>query len=239
MKELSWSYSMYSSALNCLACFHKQYILGEKPVGPESADLAFGTCMHSAANSYWNGEDGEAVFTLFWDTLDPSTMEYSRFKHHELRALGLKFCRILKNKYVPRMQMSKGEVRLHGMNYECKLNGQLDFYGTLDGKLTLLDLKTSAYNYPAEKKLTALQLNLYAYLALENGYEPPEQLGYLVLSKGGGSVQAPLVWKFDPDECLRMVNEMVMYCRMFQTMQMYPRNPNCPRHAFRCYEEAA
>lgn len=237
MKDFSWSYSAYSSALNCLYCFHQQYILEKKQEGLESADLVFGTSIHSAVNSIWSGENGLDVFNLFWGTQNPAQLEYTRFQYDELATMGAKFCNRFQNKYADRFKMQRGELRLHGAYNRVKLNGQFDFYGTLDDKLSLLDLKTSAYNYPLDKRLTALQLNLYAYLLMQNGFKAPEQLGYVVLVKGSTTIQAPLVWDFDEAACTKFVDEMTQYCKMFSGIKTFPSNPNCQRHNFGCYKE--
>lgn len=226
---------MYSQACNCLACFHKSYVLGDKQPGPQSADLEFGTAMHSAINAIWHNEEGEDVFNVHWESLRDKELTYSRFKYDDLRDLGVKFCRRFKSHYAHRFSIDKAEIRLQGDFEGLRLNGQFDYYGGLDGDLALLDLKTSAYNYPAEKKDVALQLNLYAYLMLQNGYEPPSKLGYIVLSKGGGSIQAPLTWDFNEATCLAFVKDMVSYCRLYDGLTEYPRNPNEQRHNYECY----
>lgn len=192
--------------------------------------------MHSAINSIWNGEDGEEVFAMYWDSYAGKELQYSRFKYDQLREMGLKFCANFARKYADKYKLEKAEVRLHGEYNGVTLNGQFDFYGTLDGKLSLLDLKTAAYAYPVEKKYVALQLNLYAYLAIQNGYEPPEQLGYIVLNKGGGSIQAPLIWEFNKFKCEEFVANMAEHCRLFDTLTSFPKNPNAMRHNYPCYE---
>lgn len=235
MSNLSWSYSMFSKASECLACFEKSYILKLPQAGPESADLAFGTAMHSAINAQLTGEDGAAVFETYWGSYEGKELATTRFNYEQLAAMGMKF---LKNfyKYEARLQLEKSEIRLYGEYNGVKLEGTFDFYGSLDGRRSLLDWKTAAYNYPASKRDTALQPYLYTYLARQNGYTPPEQLGYLVFNKGAGTIQAPLVWDFDESVMHAMLGDMTAYCKMFETLTVYPRNPNAARHNYACFE---
>lgn len=241
MSDLSWSYSAYSQALNCLRCFERMYLLGEKPEGPESADLAFGSALHSAINGTLTGQSGPELFDLYWASYKDKPLKTTRYKYEQLKDIGERLSARFESKYAPRFELIKAEERLHAEYAGVKLNGQFDFYGKLDGKLSLLDFKTSAYNYPEEKKLTALQLNLYAYLAIQNGLPAPEQLGYIVLNKGLVTIQQPLVWEFDPTVMDRMLEEMVQYCLVWQhyfegkTITPTPRNPNYQYHQFNCY----
>ncbi len=234
MSRFSWSYSMYSSAVSCLQCFKRSYIDGIRS-GQDSADLAFGSAMHSAFNSIWSGEDGEQTFQIFWGSYEGKDLTYTRFKYPELAQLGMKFCKRFKEKYAERFVLHKAEERLYGKFNDVKLEGQFDYYGLVDGKLTLLDLKTSGYNYPEDKKAVALQLNLYAWLCVENGLPKPEQLCYLVLNKGQGTIQTPMVWEFDHTRAKEMLTEMTTYCKLFEGQDTWPRNPNCLRHNHDCY----
>lgn len=232
----SWSYSAYSKALECLACYHKRYILKEEETGPTSADLVFGSAMHSAWNAVLLGQDGHALFDFYWDTYSDTPMQFTRYKYDELRHLGHTLLRKFIKSHKERFGIDKSEVRLYGEYKGTKLEGQFDYYGTLDGKLCLLDLKTSAMNYPAEKKDVALQLNLYTYLVETNGYQRPDKIGYVVFNKGMGSIQEPLVWDYDSKTCKEMLDDMTTYCKMFEGMKEYPRNPNCRYHNYNCYK---
>lgn len=239
MSQLSWSYSMYSQAMNCLNCFHKQYVLGQKPEGPESIDLAFGSALHSAINGALTGEDGLELFKLYWGSYKDKPLQTGRFKYDTLSDTGERLVSRFVGRYADRFQLVAAEQRLHAEYKGVKLNGQFDFYGNLDGVLTLADFKTSAYNYPEQKKLTALQLNLYAYLAIQNGYKPPTQLCYQVFNKSLVTIQTPMVWTFEEDNMRNMLEDMVTYCRQFEVVLTgggtIPRNPNYQYHQFNCY----
>lgn len=74
------------------------------------------------------------------------------------------------NEIVPIMTETKLEIDDYG--------GTLDFYGTINGKLTLLDFKTSK----AIRLSMFIQLALYTILLESNGYEV-EQVGILIVNK--------------------------------------------------------
>ncbi len=237
VKDFSWSYSAYSKAHECLACFKRGYLDGEPQPGAESGDLLFGSAMHSAWNALLSGEDYEAVFETYWGMYkERRDIEYGRFKWAELHDMGHKFLSKFNRFHAKRFSLDKSEIRLHGEYNGVKLNGQFDFLGTLDGKYSLLDLKTSARNYEKEKEHVALQLNLYAYLALRNGLKYPDHLGYVVLNKGTGSIQEPLVWDFKEDKMYSMLDDMTNYCKLIAKADTFPKNPNAFRHNFNCFK---
>jgi hypothetical protein len=64
---------------------------------------------------------------------------------------------------------------------ELRYAGTPDRYGTVDGKLTLLDIKTTATVY---KHICRAQLNLYRLILIERGF-PVEQMVILHLKKDG------------------------------------------------------
>ncbi len=241
--SFSWSYSAYCKALECLACFKRRYIDNEPEAGPQSADLLFGSCCHSAWNASLTGQDAQAVFDLYWGSYANTEMKSSKFDYRELEYRGKELLRKFEKAHKERFEHQDSEKRLYGEYKGIKLEGTFDFIGRLDGKRVLLDLKTSAYNYPEDKQYTALQLNLYTHLAILNGYNQPEEIGYIVFNKGAPkgepSVQKPLIWKFNQDTMFKMLDEMTDYCKMFNTMiesGKFPRNPNHKYHSYPCYE---
>jgi len=65
MKDYSWSYSAYSSALRCLKEFDYTYIQ-KIPEAATDSDLRFGTALHGALNETISGGDGKEFFKVFW-----------------------------------------------------------------------------------------------------------------------------------------------------------------------------
>jgi hypothetical protein len=60
-----------------------------------------------------------------------------------------------------------------------RYGGTFDFYGTIDGILTLLDFKTSGAVYPEN----FYQLAAYEQLLIENEYDAPDKVAVLRVSK--------------------------------------------------------
>jgi hypothetical protein len=239
MSKLSWSYSMFSCALNCLACFEKQYILKLPQESKESGDLIFGSAVHSAINASLTGGDAEDVFAVYWGSYQHNEdIEYGRFKWAELKNLGYNFCRKFTKMHRDKYELELAEQRLYSDYKGVKLEGTPDFIGRYNGRGSLRDFKTSGYNYEKERSSRALQLYLYAYLSLGKvSFRTAtflDTLGYTVFNKGTGSIQ-DLTWEFDEKVMYSMLDDMVTYCKLFETLTEYPRNPNCTRHNYNCY----
>lgn len=222
---MGYSYSSYSSALTCLRKYKLCYVDKLVPEGPTSADLAFGTAVHSGLYSLLLGEDGVEKFNNTWSTYaDP--LQYGRFSHEQLHSVGVSFLTKFKDKRAEKYQIEIAEKRLYGKYKGAELEGTPDFVGLFEGLRSVRDFKTSGYNYPEEKGLLSLQLNLYAYLALENGSGPIETLGYDVFNKGTGGLQKPLTWQFSLPVMYSMLDDMVANIAMMEKQQEYAKNMN-------------
>jgi len=211
MSDFSWSYSAYSSAVTCLRKFKLSYI--EKVVvdGPESSDLIFGSALHSAINAVLTNEDGIGTFELYWESYREKDVEYGRHDWKQLKGLGTEFIRKFTKTYAPSLRLDFAEQRLYSDYRGVKVDGQPDFIGEFNGVRTLADWKTSSANYAPTKANTATQLYLYAYLAIKNGHGPIEQLAYFVFNKGTGSLQTPIVWKFNEADMYEALNNLIDY----------------------------
>lgn len=219
----SWSFSHYSLALQCLRKY--KYVCVDKiiPDVPERGDLVFGSALHSAINACLTGEDGPSTFEIYWSSYQDKEIEYGRYGWKELAKLGAEFMRKFAKYHAPKYEFILGEKRLYAKYKSVNLEGSPDALTKYNGEITLADWKTSGYNYPQEKT-TSMQLNLYAFLLLENGYSV-ENLQYLVFNKGTGSIQN-LTWKFSKDKMLEYLDSMADYCYDFQNRLTFPKNIN-------------
>lgn len=230
----SWSFSAYSFAVTCLRKYKLCFIDKIPTPGGESGDLLFGSAIHSAINAVLTGQDGAAIFSIYWESCRGQDVGYGRYDWSYLKELGEKFVSRFEKLHAKKYEMEKGEVRLYGEYRGVKLEGTMDFYGKYEGKTSLRDFKTSGYNYDKAKKLIALQLNLYTYLGIVNGLTPPDTLGYTVFNKGMGSIQ-DLTWKFDEKAMFSHLDDLVSYCQTLEKVDAHPRNPNaCIMGASRC-----
>lgn len=224
--SLPWSFSAYSSATRCLRLYRHQFLDKTKP-DYESGDMSFGSALHSAINGVLTGEDGAALFEIYWTAYKDRDLVYGRYKWPELAELGGKFARNFARLHAKRYVLNSGEQRLSAGYKGIRLDGTMDFYGLFDGRTSLRDFKTSSSNYPADKGTVALQLNLYAYIASQNGFKLPETLGFTVFSKSTGTIQQ-LTWEFSESVMRSALDSMVEYCTMFDSsaVQTYPKNLN-------------
>ena len=223
--DFSWSFSAYSSAVRCLRLFKYAYIDKIRAEVPEQDSLVFGSAIHSAINAVLTGQDGAAVFEMYWMSYKDKDVTYGRHGWSDLAKMGAEFIRKFQKMHAPKYQLTFAEQRLYGEYKGVKFDGQPDFFGYYDGKRSNRDFKTAGYNYKPEKADTALQLYLYSYLGLVNGHGLPETLGYTVFSKGTGSIQ-DLTWDFSEQKMYQALDSLVDYCNVIGTQTTYPQNFN-------------
>lgn len=193
------------------------------PNEPLSAELAFGSALHSAINACLTEEcDEQELFLTYWNSYE--NLEYGRFNHHEMMLIGLTLLKKFRKAYKPRLVPHTMEVRLYSEYKGIKLEGTMDYVGDYDGVLTLFDWKTTTYPYNKDKALNSLQLYLYAYLCQESLGVTPKQLGYLPFVKPTAAIQTPIIIPFENNKMLAMLNDMVEYVKTMS--KEYPRNPN-------------
>lgn len=225
MKD-SFSYSEFSTALNCLRKYKLLYVDRIIEAQTENGDLVFGSALHSAINTVLEGGDGEMGFEIYWDSYKGKEVAYSRFKWEELREIGLNFVSKFKRFYAPKFTPMVMERRLYSSYKDIKLEGTMDFIGEYEGVVTLFDWKTTGYPYAKNKPLTALQLYLYAYLCQQELKITPKQIAYLPFVKSTGSIQKPLLLEFKEETMLHMLDTMVDYITKLKAGDSYPKNPN-------------
>ncbi len=212
--DFSWSYSGYSTAIQCLRKFQYAYVDKIVQEGPEGGDLVFGSALHSALNSVLTGGDGAATFELYWSMYQDKDVEYGRYKWADLARLGAEFIRKFTRFHAPNYKLVQAEQRLYGSHNGVRLEGTPDYYGEYLGRPSLRDFKTSGRNYDSAKSDCALQLYLYAFLHLRtNPGMAIETLGYTVFNKGTGSIQ-DLTWEFNHVTMMRAVDGFTEYAKM-------------------------
>lgn len=224
MSDASWSYSSYSTAMQCLRKYKHIYIDKLQPE-QDSGDLKFGSAIHSAVNGALEGEDGEALFSLYWSSYANASLQYGRFKHDALASIGGDFMRKFAKFYIPRLKPVIMEQRAYGEYKGMKVEGTLDFYGELDGVPSLIDWKTTAWNYDKDKTLNALQLHLYAYLCITEHKLIPQQIVYFPFVKSKSSIQEPVILPLDTKRMYALLDDMQRYVNSFAAVGD-AKNPN-------------
>jgi hypothetical protein len=218
--------------MSCLRRFQLIYV--EKLATPPGADLAFGSAVHSGVNAVLMGEDGEAVFEVYWDSYAGKDLDFGRYNWEQMKELGLNFISKFKRAYAPKFKVVQAEVRMYGEYRGLKLEGTMDFLGEYDGVMTMADFKTASVNYMPDKARAALQLYLYSYLAIKTFGVRPEQIMYLPFIKSAGSIQRPLIHKLDDAQMYEALDSMVDQIESFN-LEKYPKNYNaCFDYNKRC-----
>lgn len=229
----SWSYSAYSTAAQCPQKY-KYLFIDKLKAETESGDMTFGSALHSALNADLTGQDGSAVFELFWSSYKDKPLEYGRYKWADLAKLGTKFLQTFRTKYAPRIKLEFAETRLYGEYRGTKLEGTPDCLATFDGTRTLIDFKTSGQNYSADKGTIALQLYLYAYLLIQNGHGPIDKLAYFVFNKGTGCIQTPLILDFSEERMKQFLNQMTDHIELLSESTHCKNVGACLDYGKRC-----
>jgi hypothetical protein len=220
----SWSYSSYSTALQCLRKYKYLYI--DKLSPPQaSGDLAFGSAIHLALNAVLLGENGDEVFELYWEVEKTKPLEYSRYLWADLKDLGLNFISKFKRAHAKDFEPVFMEKRLYANYGNIALEGTVDFAGLYRGIPSIVDFKTTAWAYDKEKTDVALQLYLYSYLAEANGFQST-QLVYFPLVKGSGTIQKPLILTLSHDRRKKALDQLTEYVSMVNKQDSYPENWN-------------
>lgn len=221
------SYSNYIALRRC-GQFYKLSVLDKVPQ-PMNVNFEFGSALHAGLNTSLETKDAEAamdVFQAYWESVAGKGMAYERHSHDQLAEMGVKFVSRFTSKYAKDMKLLTGEVRMKAP-FSREL-GLLTLEGTPDalvewnGKNVLLDFKSSAYNYEAEKSVVSLQMNLYAWLLEQNGYKV-DDLCYVVFNKGTTTIQTPYCVPYDRDKALEMISDMVGF--FLRNVGHYEKNP--------------
>lgn len=227
MSKLSYSFSDFSTAVQCLRK-HKLIKIDQlKPDVPESADLNFGTAMHGAVQAELEGEDGEKVFDAYWNTLIDKELQTSRFDHEQLGLMGPVFVSKFRKFYKDKFKPKEMEKRLYSEYKGIKLEGTPDMVGYYEGELGVWDWKTAAYAYDKAKAQISVQLFLYAYLVMMNYPELDiKHVGYLVFDKSGPSIQRPIILPFEKNKMIAMMDDLVDYLKIVDAAEVFPKNHN-------------
>lgn len=181
---------MIDSFIQCPNKFYSTYILGEREESKSSA-LEFGTAMHMALQSHFEGDDPYAMFNTYWDSVLKSKLEYDRFSWEDLRTLANdkflpNFLRLHSKKFSEFKQEEKLEMPFLDTHV---LEGTYDMSCQVEGKLTIVDFKTSAREYTTSKIYRNPQMYIYAALYKHKYGKLPEQLMYKVFIKSEGRIQ--------------------------------------------------
>jgi hypothetical protein len=179
------SYSMMQTYLSCAAKYKQIFVDKIKSDLDTSADVSFGTAVHTGLNALLEGEDGEAAYDLYWQCEKNREMKYGAHDWERLHHSGFVFLERFKRLHLKKFQPHTMEQRLYATlpASGIAVEGTPDFVGTYEGIPTVLDFKTSFAPYEKTRILHNPQLYLYAYLAKQALNYEALQVVYMVFVK--------------------------------------------------------
>ena len=168
-----YSYTQLSQYLSCPRRYRYRYVDGWKEKETR-AGLVFGRAFESALSALFQREDASAAFFEQWSPYEHIGLDYARGDTWQVMyEQGIKLLELF-------AQQDRVEVRYPSRNLQVRVSkrlsatsefvGYIDAYGFVDGRLCLIDWKTTGARYPDEPAgLLSLdpQLACYSWLTDE------------------------------------------------------------------------
>lgn len=233
----------YSAIETSYECLEKHNLLYRQGLQLEqkSADLAFGTTLHSAISACLKDDDvlGKidpvALFTLQWESAGRQDLEYGRNKWETLRDMGLEFIRKFQKMHAKKYKALHVETNLDFMVGPHKFNGTPDCVAEVDGVPSIVDWKTSGYAYPKEKLEVSEQMWLYAHAVRQVLGVEVTQVIYVVFCKTPDCRIQTISKSITPDKLNSMLTNVEKQCRLLESMSEFPKNRRaCLKGDYKC-----
>lgn len=225
-KDAFW-FSKLKVYRQCPYLYKLQFIDGIK-LDSRSLDTEFGTALNLGLDAIIKEEgDGQDIFEMYWETT-PRDLTRFRFDWETFAAMGPELLRKFREKEAKHYKPIIVGERLYGKVGKHLFEGEPDFYGTYKGKLTVIDFKTSAKNYPAEKIISDEQMVGYAHLLEQNGHKPAEQTMYQVFKKDykAPSLQNPIIFPLTDVRKCTILENIEHTCDEIVSRKVFTKNPD-------------
>lgn len=185
-------YSHIEAYLQCPKRYKKLYI-DKEVLQSETIDLHYGTAIHSAIQAHFDGGEPFDVFNMYWNSIKDKHLESGRYNWEDLGKMATdtfipNFIR-LHSKKIGILQMEE-TLEMSILDGKHSLSGTYDAIANVDQKLTLIDWKTSAREYPLSKIYRNPQLYIYAKMYEHKYGYLPEQIMYKVFIKQEKRIQS-------------------------------------------------
>jgi CRISPR/Cas system-associated exonuclease Cas4 (RecB family) len=159
------SHAQVNRYLHCPEQYRLYYIEKLRPRVP-SASLVFGQMVHLAlAHLFRNGNGPVQTFRELWDEIRPFELQSGhRDTWESLQAAGMKLLEKFVKEELPRLDDFRKVERVFELDItqlDLPFIGIIDLVAKLDGKLTLVDFKTSASAYDEHEAALSDQLTAY------------------------------------------------------------------------------
>jgi hypothetical protein len=164
---MTFSHTQIAQYLRCPRSYRYKYLDGWREKD-NRASMLFGRCFEKALAAFFAGEDSSAALFKEWGTYQQARVEYSKGDNWErMFRQGVQLLeRLAQDNRIQISQPSKNmQVKLtRSLSDGNDFVAYLDAIGTLDGKPSLLEWKTTTARYPEEPEgLLALDPQLICY----------------------------------------------------------------------------
>jgi hypothetical protein len=224
----SYSYSQIQAAYKCLRYYKLLYVDKLKPEVPHSADMSFGTAIHAAIQACLEGDDGQAVFSAYWESEKDSELKYGRFDWETLAKQGPEIMRKFEKSHAKKFKIHKMEERIYSEIEGVRLEGTPDFLGEFAGVPSVVDFKVMSYPIPEERLVCNDQMPLYYYMAKKEQVYEAEQLVYFPIIKGkygqAPSIQTPLILPVKSIDIDATLSNILNVCRELDARTEFQQN---------------
>lgn len=229
-------YSELDSFLACPAAYKRRYI-DNIPDTERSSALEFGTALHLAIKTHFEGGDAQELFKMYWESLRETPMVYYRHGFDELKALADRwlhnFIRLHSAKFTDFKMEELLEAPLfidtiHG-NGQIFIEGTYDMCGLYEGIQTMTDWKTSSKAYKDNKIVKNPQMYMYAEMYKHKYGVLPSVIQYKVFRKDNGGIQTlqaeltPEILKLQLDNVTAIIKLMLAA----KAQNLYPHTLEC------------
>lgn len=218
-------YSTLSDAYECLKKYELKHVLKTVP-NETSLDMEFGTAIHAGIKNHFEGGNAVDTFNAHMNSLTAG-LKASRYSPGELSELGHKFMTRFVNKYADQFTPIQFEKTISMPLEKSTYQGTLDMLAMYEGKVTLVDWKSSAFPYKIDKIYTNEQIYGYAALAEAEFGIQIEQIMYFVFVKSTGNIQSNICIPLTSEKLNSMIDNIKMTIRDLEKRTEFPRNPNC------------
>jgi PD-(D/E)XK nuclease superfamily len=168
---MTFSYTQIAQYLRCPKSYRYRYLDGWREK-ENRASLLFGRCFEKALAAYFAGEDSAAALFKEWGAYQEAQVEYSKGDGWErMFRQGVQLLERLAQDDRIRIGQPRHNLQIKLVRPLSAGNdfvAYLDAVGTLDGKPSLLEWKTTTARYPEEPEgLLALdpQLTCYSWIS--------------------------------------------------------------------------
>jgi hypothetical protein len=164
---------------------HQNYVLSSGEIVPSVTTVVSILAKPQLIEWAWKqGLNGQDIHKIKNSTADAGTLahqmilDFLKSKQTDTSEYAKDIIDLAENSFLSFLEWQKNRVlepilvEASLVSEQYKYGGTLDFYGKLDGILTLIDWKTGSGIYDSY----IYQLSAYRNLLLENGYENPERV---------------------------------------------------------------